>query len=437
MHEGGVTVSTRTGRGRRPVAALALASVLLLLIAAAHGGGGAVAAAAAGTPTIIVDGRAVAGDVAPVIIDGRVMVPLRLVAESMGARVSWDDATRTVTIASSGGAGGDGAGGGVVTATGLDVPAIVDRVRPSVVGLWATYEDEEFPEDAEPGFAFGTGFVFDAAGYVVTAAHVVAGSSDIMVVLPDGQVTQGLLHRLDILSDVAIIRVSPLNLPVAPLGDSALVQVGEPVVAIGTPMTMGLRNTVTAGIISGIGRNVTGDYPLLQTDAAINPGNSGGPLLNARGEVIGIASAKWMEAGVEGLGFCVPINTVRWVWGELFEHGKVIRPWLGVVAEESTQASFGLPTDTGVKVVEVAPGQPAARFGLQRNDYILKVDGTPVNSLADLRQTLDRYQPGQNVTLAVRRMGVLQSLTLTLGEMPYDPTLAFHIGAQEWWQGEF
>ena len=215
----------------------------------------------------------------------------------------------------------------------------------------------------------GSGFVINADGYVLTNNHVVAGASEIRVKFADGREVPGKVVGGDAKTDLALLKVEATGLPIIPLGDSAKLEVGEPVMAIGNPF--GLEQTVTTGIVSATGRAIgAGPYDdFIQTDASINPGNSGGPLVNARGEVIGVNTAIASgNGGSVGIGFAIPTNLVKPIVAQLAESGRVTRAWLGVSIQPVTKelaASFGLPDTTGALVSGVMDGSPAAQAGLQ------------------------------------------------------------------------
>jgi serine protease Do len=198
------------------------------------------------------------------------------------------------------------------------------------------------------------------------------------------------------------------------------VAVGEPVIAIGNPLGYYLQDTVTRGIISGVGRDVSGAsyYPLLQTDAAINPGNSGGALVDASGQVIGITSLKFADTKVQGLGFAIPSNLVKAILADFQRDGRVIRPYLGVTLQEPWQVSVGLPTNDGLTVVNVDPGSPAAQAGIQPGDQILAIDGQTVHTNVGLTSVLWKHKPGDTVALTVQRGGSTLNLAVVVTERP-------------------
>ena len=269
----------------------------------------------------------------------------------------------------------------------------------------------------------GSGVVFDERGYILTNDHVVGGALEIVVVLPDGRQVAGRVVGRSPENDIAVVKIDGDNLPVAKLGDSDTLRVGQWVVAIGNALGLEGGPTVTAGVVSALnhtlqpGPNEPPFGPLIQTDAAINPGNSGGPLVNLQGEVIGINTAKIRQA--EGIGFAIPINTAKQIVAQLLE----ARPqaYLGIVGTTVTRAlvvRFNLPVDRGVLVVSVAPGSPAERAGLRPGDIIVRFDGQEVARASDLEQALRQRQPGDRVEIVINREGAERSITVTLGEAP-------------------
>src|SRR5207248_1531081 len=221
----------------------------------------------------------------------------------------------------------------------------------------------------------GSGFVINADGYILTNNHVVDGAADIRVKFSDGRELTGRIVGRDDKTDLALLKVDATGLPVIPIGDSAKLEVGEPVMAVGNPF--GLEQTVTTGIVSATGRAIgAGPYDdFIQTDASINPGNSGGPLINARGEVVGVntAIASGGSGGSVGIGFAIPTNLVKPVVTQLASAGHVVRGWLGVSIQALTPdlaKTFGSTDATGALVSSVADGSPAQRAGLKQGDVI-------------------------------------------------------------------
>jgi serine protease Do len=268
--------------------------------------------------------------------------------------------------------------------------------------------------------SLGSGFIFDRDGYIITNNHVIEGADKIKVKLVDGREFKATIKGRDPMTDMALIKIeSPSHdLPVLPLGDSNSMQVGDWVLAAGNPF--GLSNTVTQGIISAKGRVIgAGPYDdFLQTDASINPGNSGGPLVNLKGEVVGINSA--IVATGQGIGFAIPSNMAKSIIPQLKEKGSVVRGMLGVQIQMVTPElakSFGLKEPLGALVAEVNPGSPAAKVGLQRGDIIVEFNGTAIKEMHELPKMVAHTPPGQTVNLKVLRQGKEKSFTATIAEM--------------------
>ncbi|GET41606.1 HhoA/HhoB/HtrA family serine endopeptidase [Microseira wollei] len=264
----------------------------------------------------------------------------------------------------------------------------------------------------------GSGFIIDKSGIILTNAHVVDNADKVTVTLKDGRQFEGQVRGADEVTDLAVVKINTggKDLPVAPLGDSSAVQVGDWAIAVGNPL--GLDNTVTLGIISTLRRSSTEvgvpnkRLDFIQTDAAINPGNSGGPLLNAAGEVIGINTA--IRADAMGIGFAIPINKAKEISGKLVRGESVAHPYLGIQmttltpqqAKENNDdpnSAFTIPEVQGVLVVRVLPNTPAASAGLRRGDVILQIDGQPVTSADQLQNMVERSRVGQELQLTVQR----------------------------------
>jgi serine protease Do len=272
----------------------------------------------------------------------------------------------------------------------------------------------------------GSGFILSADGYVMTNAHVVQGADEVIVTLTDKREFKARLIGADPRTDVAVVKVEATGLPVVKIGDSGRARVGEWVMAIGSPF--GLENTVTAGIISAKQRD-TGDLlPLLQTDVAINPGNSGGPLVNMRGEVIGINSAVVNpfaarqgeeSAGYLGISLAIPIDEAMRVADQLRAGGHVVRGYLGVLPDDITKEvaeAIGLGKPQGAVIRSVVAGSPAEKAGVEGGDVVTKVDGKIVEKAVDLRRLVAMVKPGAKATLTVFRRGSTKDLVVTVGE---------------------
>ena len=271
----------------------------------------------------------------------------------------------------------------------------------------------------------GSGVIVRSDGVILTNNHVVGDADKIRVTLYDGREFKAEVKGKDPKTDLAVLKIKGRNLPVAKLGDSDKVEVGEWVLAIGNPF--GLNSTVTAGIISAKGRSNVGvaKYEnFIQTDAAINPGNSGGPLVNLRGEVIGINTAIFTRSGgYMGIGFAIPINLAKFVMKQLLEKGKVVRGWLGVIIQPLTSElaeSFGIKKGKGVLIGDVMKDSPAEKSGLKRGDVILTYRGKKVDSPSKLQELVASTPPGTKVEVEIVRQGKRKTLEVVVGEMPEE-----------------
>jgi Do/DeqQ family serine protease len=323
---------------------------------------------------------------------------------------------------------------------------VAERVRPAVVHLGAVQvsrggralppglDDPAFRDFFERFFgrrggagdefrlpALGSGVIVDRRGDVLTNFHVVRGADAVTVRLSSRREYRGQIVGTDARTDLAVVRFQPDgDLTVATLGDSDRLRVGEWAIAIGNPF--GLDQTVTVGVISATGRSDVGvaTYEnFIQTDASINPGNSGGPLVNLRGEVIGINTA--IVATGQGIGFAIPVNMVKRVVGQLAARGRVSRGWLGVSLEPLTaelSADLGVPGPGGVVVSLVRPDGPAAAAGLRQRDVIVSFDGTPVEGPSHLQRLVGEAEVGRRATLDVVRDRTRQRIVVRLGEAP-------------------
>jgi S1-C subfamily serine protease len=290
------------------------------------------------------------------------------------------------------------------------VTNVVARVGPAVVSIrvkkQAPTRSRRAPQEAEGS---ASGVVIAPDGYVVTNSHVVEGAGDIEVSLPDGSSYTAQLVGQDAATDLALLRVPASGLPIARLGDSDKLRVGQLVIAIGNPL--GFQSTVTAGVVSALGRSLRSRSGrlienIIQTDAALNPGNSGGPLVDSRGLVVGINTAIIQFA--QGICFSIPVNTLRWVVTLLIREGKVTRGYLGIAGQMvplpvRVVRYFHLKNDTAVQVFNVAPGSPAQAAGLREGDIIISLGGEPVSGVDDIHRMLTRDVIGKKLDLVVLR----------------------------------
>ena len=267
----------------------------------------------------------------------------------------------------------------------------------------------------------GSGFIIDAEGYIVTNHHVVDGSKSIEVQLADGRTFQPKVIGSDAETDLALLKIDATGLPMIPLGSSNVLKVAEPVMAIGNPY--GFDHTVTVGIVSATGRFIgQGRFDdFIQTDAAINPGNSGGPLINTKGEAIGINSAiRSSSGGFQGIGFAIPVDLAKPILTQLRATGKVTRGWLGVSIQPLTPElakSFGITGTQGALIGGVSEGSPAARAGFKEGDLIVTFDGKPVESPRVLPALVANTPVGRGVPVVIVRDGSRQTLTVTVGNL--------------------
>jgi serine protease Do len=277
-------------------------------------------------------------------------------------------------------------------------------------------------DDEQQQRGVGSGFILSADGFVMTNAHVVDGADELIVTLPDKREFKARVIGADKRTDVAVVKIEASGLPFVKIGDVGRLKVGEWVMAIGSPF--GLENTVTAGIVSAKQRD-TGDYlPFIQTDVAINPGNSGGPLINLRGEVVGINSQIYSRSGgFMGISFAIPIDEAVRVADQLRTSGRVIRGRIGVQIAPVTKEvaeSIGLGAVRGALVQSVEAGGPAEKAGVEAGDIIVKVDGKPVEKAGDLPRLVGATKPGTKSTLQVFRRGGTRELAVTVVEFEAD-----------------
>ncbi|BAZ38064.1 peptidase S1 and S6 chymotrypsin/Hap [Calothrix sp. NIES-4101] len=338
----------------------------------------------------------------------------------------------------------------IITTSGGDpnfVVGVVQKVGPAVVRIDSARTVSQAPDEFnDPLFrrffgdrlpeprqrverGSGSGFIINSNGQILTNSHVVDGADSVTVTLKDGRTINGKVMGEDQVTDVAVIQIDTNNLPTVSLGNSDVLQPGEAVIAIGNPL--GLNNTVTSGILSATGRSSSDigatdkrvDY--IQTDAAINPGNSGGPLLNARGEVIGMNTA--IIKGAQGLGFAIPINTAQRIAQELITKGRVEHPYLGIqmvtltpeIRERvQTRLGINLATDKGILLIDVVSRSPAATAGLKAGDIIQSISNQPVNKIEDVQKIVESSKIGTPLQLQVQRNNQIVQIAVTPAAFP-------------------
>ena len=313
---------------------------------------------------------------------------------------------------------------------------VAEQVRPAIVQITNLQQQPDQVVGGAVPSGVGSGVIYDDQGHILTNNHVVAGAQQLQVSLPDRRSFPASLVGADPQTDLAVVQIRGDNLPVAALGDSSKLQIGDWVVAIGNALALPGGPTVTQGVVSALNRSVQepGDQPnaagpflfnVIQTDAPINPGNSGGALVNLDGQVIGINTlvAGQAEPGVQalGIGFAISIQTAKPIADQLVSTGRAVHPYLGIrygALTPALAAQLGVSAQSGAVIGGVVPGSPAAAAGLQARDVITAVDGQPLTDESTLAELLSQKKPGDSVTLTIVRGGQQQDLTATLGDAP-------------------
>lgn len=334
--------------------------------------------ASAGAVDIYVNGQII--DKQGYIDNGTTYVPVRAISENLGAAVDWDGQSVHVTMSE------DDTVANLIESASESVVAIVGNYK---AGRGAAADYNEFT-------AHGTGVVIKSNGTILTNAHVVADIENITVVFNDGTSYAATVQCTDADTDLATIKINKLGLkPISPALSTDDLKIGRTVIAIGTPISLAMRNSATKGIISGLNVSVSGsNYPLTQTDAAINPGNSGGPLIDLQGRLIGINSSKYVGVGIEGMAFTIPAETVNYVLGQFEKNGKVLRPDVKVSFDESWEARIGLPTSKGITVRNSSSPE------LQSGDMVTEVNGVAVHSVTDYNRAVrDTFTDALNMNV--------------------------------------
>lgn len=301
------------------------------------------------------------------------------------------------------------------------------KVGPTVVGITnKAYVRDFFNRVQLTERGTGSGVVYGKNGLIATNNHVVEGAQEIVVSLPDGKTYTGKVLGADAATDLAVVKIDANDLPVAEFGDSDSIMVGEPAIAIGNPLGLEFRGSVTAGVISALNRSIDlGErkFKLIQTDAAINPGNSGGALVNADGKVIGINSAKIAVSGVEGIGFAIPINEAKPILAELEKKGHIVRPFIGAsLIDKDIAERYGFQIDLrgGIYVMKLYQGGPAWVGGIRPNDIITKYNGKKVTKVSDLKDLIAASGVGTKVSITVLRGDSEVDIPITLKETPQN-----------------
>jgi serine protease Do len=307
------------------------------------------------------------------------------------------------------------------------ITGVVSKIEENVVSIGSVKLARDYSFRVVPLEGQASGVIVDSRGYIVTNNHVVDDVDRVHVTLKDGRTFIGEVVGTDPATDLALIRVDAKDLPAAKLGDSEKLKVGQIVLAIGNALGLPGAPTVSMGVISARGRLLPGtDFVLeglIQTDAAINPGNSGGPLVDINGNVIGINTA--MIPLAQGIGFAIPASTVTEVIEQILQHGRVIRPWLGISGIDINRAiarKYDLPTETGVLILEVGADSPAYETGLKPGDILVEVQGLEVKQMKDLLRALSKSKAGDVFKLTIVRNGRRYETSVRLAETIY-PTI--------------
>ncbi|MBE7046822.1 MAG: trypsin-like serine protease [Ruminococcaceae bacterium] len=322
-----------------------------------------------------------------ILENDRTYVPLRAVSETMGATVTWDDSSKSAYISFS----EDDA-----------IAKIVENSSPGVVTIVGNYQSTR-EEDSYNNFTtHGSGVVYKSSGYIVTNAHVVKDIKNLTVVFSDGTLLPGKVLCSDELADIAIVKVDKVGLSPISFADKNSIMSGKTAIAIGTPISLSMRNTVTKGIVCGNGVSLKDShYKLIQTDTTVNPGNSGGPLLNTKGELIGITSSKYVSMSIDNVAFAIPVDTVEYVIKQYEEYGSVKRASFQFELEPSWEAKIGLPTQKGLTI------RNSKDQILHDGDVVVSVNGIDVHSITDWNEAMKNTYNGQPLLVKYYRNGEL------------------------------
>lgn len=347
---------------------------------------------AAANPRVYVNGQRAEKDA--VLLDDTTYIPVRAMCEALGANVSWDAESQSV----------------FVTLTEDDIVAkTVEDVSPSIVTIVGNYSGNEQASAYNNLTMHGTGVIYKSNGHIVTNAHVVDGIKNLTVVLNNGELYPGTVLYSDEKADLAVVKIDKIGLRPVTMAKKEDIVTGKTAIAIGTPISLSMRNTVTKGIISGAAVALNDSYyKLIQTDATINPGNSGGPLLNLKGEVIGINSSKYADVSIDNVGFAIPADTVSRVIAQFETYGKILRPNQNFTLEQSPEARIGLPTQKGLTV------RSSENDSLAPGDVITAVNGIKVHSTADWNEALKSTYDGTSVIIDCVKGGEIRQMTITM-----------------------
>lgn len=350
-------------------------------------------------PNVEVNGTQI--DTDAVIIDDKTYVPLRGVFEAAGAEVSWNEEKQTAGINISNSLSDDEL-----------IPSVIETVSPSVVGIIGRGKTESYYGSQE-GIMSGSGVIIKTGGEILTNAHVVKNMNTILVVMNDGKGYEAQLKYIDEDTDLAVVKIKKIGLPVVKFANSEDIVVGKQVIAIGTPITFSLRNSATVGHISGLNRSVGDPYRLIQTDTAITHGNSGGALINMNGELVGITSSGYSGTNTN---FAVPVDTVKYVLNQFELYGKVRHISFGAEFQEDWLAELGVPSEAGLTIKGLEKSSPLAKASFKTGDVLVSVDDIAINSIVELNELMKNYLPGDTVKVGVKTNGEIKYADIVLDE---------------------
>lgn len=350
-------------------------------------------------PNVEVNGTQI--DTDAVIIDDKTYVPLRGVFEAAGAEVSWNEEKQTAGINISNSLSDDEL-----------IPSVIESVSPSVVGIIGRGKTESYYGSQE-GIMSGSGVIIKTGGEILTNAHVVKNMNTILVVMNDGKGYEAQLKYIDEDTDLAVVKIKKIGLPVVKFANNEDIVVGKQVIAIGTPITFSLRNSATVGHISGLNRSVGEPYRLVQTDTAITHGNSGGALINMNGELVGITSSGYSGTNTN---FAVPVDTVKYVLNQFELYGKVRHISFGAEFQEDWLAELGVPSEAGLTIKGLEKSSPLAKASFKTGDVLVSVDDVAINSIVELNELMKNYLPGDTVKVGVKTNGEIKYADIVLDE---------------------
>ena len=350
-------------------------------------------------PNVEVNGTQI--DTDAVIIDDKTYVPLRGVFEAAGAEVSWNEEKQTAGINISNSLSDDEL-----------IPSVIETVSPSVVGIIGRGKTESYYGSQE-GIMSGSGVIIKTGGEILTNAHVVKNMNTILVVMNDGKGYEAQLKYIDEDTDLAVVKIKKIGLPVVKFANNEDIVVGKQVIAIGTPITFSLRNSATVGHISGLNRSVGEPYRLVQTDTAITHGNSGGALINMNGELVGITSSGYSGTNTN---FAVPVDTVKYVLNQFELYGKVRHISFGAEFQEDWLAELGVPSEAGLTIKGLEKSSPLAKASFKNGDVLVSVDDVAINSIVELNELMKNYLPGDTVKVGVETTGEIKYADIVLDE---------------------